>query len=137
MDGLTTGTVTGIVLVLIWYLKYTTRQNTKRETDAYNERMKREEKHDEIQKEDRDFNRGLITGALKDIHNTGLENAELNRKSIAKQKNYQKESVLTLKIIADKLNGGTEGMRAITKLKEIDKKDRRKVDKKVEVDRRE
>ena len=128
--------IISLVGVLIWYVKYTTRQTAKRETDAYEERAKREATHDKIQKEDRDFSRQLITGALKDIHNTGIKNAELNRKSYRLQKDYQKESVGTLKTICDRLNGGTEGMKAIAKLKVINKKDRRKVSKKVEVERR-
>ena len=136
MGGVEITALTTLVGLLVWYVKYTTKQTAKRESDAYVERTKREEKHDKIQKEDRDFNRGLITGALKDIHDTGLKSAEMNRKSIAIQKNFQKESVGTLKTICDRLNGGTEGINAITKLKEINKKDRRKKDKKVEVERR-
>jgi len=78
----------------------------------------------------------LITGALKDIHETGLKNAELNRESIEQQRNYQKVSVETLKTICDKLNGGTEGMKAIAKLKKIEVGDRKKKDTEMEEDRR-
>jgi len=122
MDGITAGTVTGIIGVLIWYLRYTTKEN-----------VRREKKHDVIQKEDRDFTRELITGTLKDIHSTGLKNAEMNRKSIDMQKAFQKKSVSTLQTICERLNGGTEGMRAIKTLKAID---RRGKIKKVEVERR-
>jgi len=125
MDGITAGTVTAIIGVLIWYLRYTTKESAKRE-----------KKHDILQKEDRDFSRELITGTLKDIHSTGIKNAELNRKSIDMQKAFQKESVSTLRTISERLNGGTEGMRAIKRLKEIGNKDQRKVDKKVINDRR-
>jgi len=125
MDGITTATVTAVIAVLIWYLRFTTKQQIEREI-----------KHDEIQKEDRTFNRELITGALKDIHETGLKNAELNRESIEQQRNYQKVSVETLKTICDKLNGGTEGMKAIAKLKKIEVDDRKKKDIEVEEDRR-
>jgi len=125
MDGITAGTVTGVIGVLIWYLRYTTKESAKRE-----------KKHDVVQKEDRDFSRKLITGALKDIHKTGLKNAEMNRKSIDMQKAFQKESVSTLQTICERLNGGTEGMRAIKKLKEYKKKDRRKVVEVVEIERR-
>lgn len=125
MDGLTAGTVTGIIGVLIWYLRYTTKQN-----------IEREKKHDDMQKEDRDFSRELITGTLKNIHTTGLKNAEMNRKSIEMQKVYQRESVGTLKTISERLNGGTEGMRAIARLKKIGNKNQRKVSKKVKSERR-
>ena len=136
MDGVEIAALTTLVGVLVWYVKYTTKQTAKRESDAYIERTKREEKHDKIQKEDRDFNRGLITGALKDIHDTGLKSAEMNRKSYRLQKDYQKESVGTLKTICERLNGGTEGIKAIAKLKEINSKNRRKKDKIVKVERR-
>ena len=108
--------------LLVWYVKYTTKQTAKRENDAYIERTKREEKHDKIQKEDRDFNRGLITGTLKEIHTTGLKNAELSR-----------ESVGTLKTLCDKMNGGTKGQKAIAALKAIDER-KKKTD--VDVERR-
>jgi len=125
MDGITAGTVTGVIGVLIWYLRYTTKESAKRE-----------KKHDDLQKEDRDFSRELITNTLKDIHSTGIKNAELNRKSIDMQKAFQKESVGTLRTICERLNGGTEGMRAIKRLKEMGNKDQRKVDKEVGVERR-
>lgn len=116
------GALSILVGLMVWYLKHTTRQQSERE-----------KKNDEIQQEDRKFSRGLITNTLKDIHNTGLKNAELNRKSISMQKNFQKESVGTLKTICDRLNGGTEGMKAIKALKVIDQ---RKKSKKIKVERR-
>ena len=119
------GATGAFVLIMIWYLRFTTQQNVKREI-----------KHDTIQKEDRDFNRELITGALKGIHKTGLENAEMNRKSIGLQETFQKENVAALKTIVERLNGGTAGMRAIKRLKEIGNKDQRKINKKVKVERR-
>ena len=102
MEVVTAGTVTAIIGVLIWYLKYTTRQQVIREAN-----------HDKIQKEERMFNRNLITNTLKEIHSTGLKNAKLNR-----------ESVGTLKTLCNKLNGGTEGIRAIASLKAINERKR-------------
>lgn len=127
-------TAFGTILVLfVWYLKDQTKQNAKRESDSYIERAKRQEKHDSIQAEDRRFNRDLITGTLKEIHATGIKNSELNRKSISMQKEYSKESIKTLKNISDRLNGGTEGTKAIASLKAIDER-RREI--KVKVERR-
>ena len=108
-----------LVVGLVWYL-------IKRQT-------KREDKHDKIQAEDREFNKELITNTLKEIHTTGIKNSELSRKSISMQKQFAKESVGTLKTICDRLNGGTEGIRAIALLKEINE---RKRNIKVKVDRR-
>ena len=122
MEIITAGSVTAIIGVLIWYLKYTTKQQA-----IHNE------KHDAEQAKDRDFNRNLITCTLKEIHTNGLKNAELNRKSINLQKKFANESVITLKNISDRLNGGTRGMNAIKTLKAIDE---RKKDSKVKVDRR-
>ena len=133
MEKIIAWLVPAIVGVLIWYLKTSTKQNAKRENNAYIERTKREEKHDEIQAEERKFSRDLITGTLREIHTTGIKNAELNRKSISIQKEYSKESIRTLQDISDRLNGGTRGIKAIKALKAID--DRKKKSK-VDVDRR-
>ena len=122
MDGITACSVSAMIGVLIWYLKQSTKQQ-----------CEREKKHDEMQKDDRDFTRELVTGTLKEIHETGLKNAEMNRSSIDLQKSYQKESVGTLKIICERLNGGTEGQRAIKAMKVIDE---RKKKSKVKVERR-
>lgn len=122
MEVVTAGTVTAIIGVLIWYLKYTTRQQVIREAN-----------HDKIQAEERLFNRELITGTLKEIHSTGIKNSELNRKSISMQKEFATETVGTLKTLCDRMNGGTEGIRAIASLKEIDE---RKKKSKVKEERR-
>jgi len=122
MDTITAATVTAIIGVLIWYLKFTTRQQSIRE-----------DKHDKIQAEDREFTKELITGTLKDIHKTTVHNSELNRKCISMQKQFATETVGTLRTISDRLNGGTEGMKAIASLKAIDE---RKKKSKVKVEKR-
>lgn len=111
-----------IIILFVWYLKNQTKQGAARE-----------EKHDNIQVEDRKFSRELITGTLKEIHATGIKNSELNRESISMQKEYSKESIIALKNISDKLNGGTKGTKAIALLKVIDER-RKKI--KIKVDRR-
>ena len=123
----------GLVMVaMIWYFYYQTKCQAKRD-----------EKHDLIQKEERDFSRGIVTHELKDLANASLKNAELQNRSftILKDHNQYTETfsvkvVESLAIIADRLNGGTAGTKAIAKLKEIDAKDRRKKVKKVEEERR-
>ena len=116
------GALSILVGLFVWYLKTTTKQQAKRE-----------EMHDKIQEEDRNFNRNLITGTLKEIHTTGIKNSELQRKSISTQKEFARESVKTLKDISDRLNGGTKGIKAIAALKAIDE---RKNKIKVKEDRR-
>ena len=122
MGGTEIGALSILVGLFVWYLKATTKQQ-----------IIREDKHDKIQAEDKKFNRDLVTGTLKEIHATGIKNAELGRKSINIQKRFSKESVETLKNISDQLNGGTKGIRAIAALKSIDE---RKKNTKVKVDRR-
>jgi len=67
-----------LVVGLVWYL-------IKRQT-------KREDKHDDIQKEDRLFYRNLVTNDMKDLHKDSLKNAELNQKSIDILEKHSKES---------------------------------------------
>ena len=127
------GALGAFVLLMIWYVRFQTKQQAIREGKIADQQAKREDKHDKIQTEERNFNRTLITGTLKEIHNNGLKNAELNRKSINMQKQFSKESVETLKNISDRLNGGTKGVKAIASLEAINE---RKKDSKVEVERR-
>ena len=123
----------GIVMIaMVWYFYYQTKCQSKRD-----------EKHDAIQKEEREFSRGIVKDELKDLANASLKNAELQNRSftILKDHNQYTETfsvkvVESLAIIADRLNGGTAGTKAIAKLKEIDAKDRRKKVKKVEEERR-
>ena len=122
MDVTEIGALSILVGLFVWYLKYTTKQN-----------IIRESKHDAIQAEDRKFSRELITGTLKEIHATGIKNSELNRKCISVQKQFATETVGTLRTISDRMNGGTEGIRAIASLKAMDE---RKRNAKVEVERR-
>ncbi|GAH36962.1 unnamed protein product [marine sediment metagenome] len=78
MEKIIAGVVTALIALIgamIWYLKHQTRQQAKRE-----------DKHDAIQKEERDFSRGLVKNELKMLHKDSLLNAKLNRKSISMQK---------------------------------------------------
>ena len=111
MGGTEIGALSILVGLFVWFLKTTTRQQ-----------VIREGKHDKIQAEDRLFNRELITGTLKEIHSTGLESAQLSR-----------ESIRTVKTLCDKMNGGTEGQRAIKAIKAINE---RKKKSKMKVERR-
>ena len=117
------GALSILVGLFVWFLKHTTRQQVIRES-----------KHDAIQAEDRKFSRELITGTLKEIHATGIKNSELNRKCISVQKQFATETVGTLRTISDRMNGGTEGIRAIASLKAMDERKRKS---KVKVERRE
>ena len=108
----------GIVMIaMVWYFYYQTKCQTKRD-----------EKHDAIQKEEREFSRGIVKEELKDLANASLKNAELQNRSftILKDHNQYTETfsvkvVESLAIIADRLNGGTEGTKAIARLKELKK----------------
>ena len=116
------GALGTFILLMVWYVRFQTKQQSIREAN-----------HDKIQAEDREFNRNLITGTLKEIHATGIKNSELNRKSISIQKEFATETVGTLKSLCDRMNGGTEGIRAIASLKTIDERKRKS---KVKVERR-
>jgi len=85
-----------LVVGLVWYL-------IKRQT-------KREDKHDVIQKDERDFYRKLVTNDLKSLHNDSVKNANLNKKNITLQKSIAKKTIGALDIICDRLNGGNSKM---------------------------
>lgn len=139
-----------IIIAMIWYFYYQTKSQTKRD-----------DKHDAIQKEERLFYRTLVTNDMKSLHDDSLKNADLNNQTIILQKDsiiLQKELTKDLKshnenskeawgktieslgIIADRLNGGSPASMKIKKELELYKQrgiiDRRKVNKKVEVERR-
>ena len=123
----------GIVMIaMVWYFYYQTKCQSKRD-----------EKHDAIQKEEREFSRGIVKDELKDLANASLKNAELNNQSISMLKDHSKftetfsvKVIESLAIVAERLNGGTEGTKAIARLKEIEIKDRRKKVLKVVKERR-
>jgi len=123
----------GIVMIaMVWYFYYQTKCQTKRD-----------EKHDAIQKEEREFSRGIVKDELKDLANASLKNAELNNQSISMLKDHSKfaetfsvKVIESLAIVAERLNGGTAGTKAIARLKEIEIKDRRKKVLKVVKERR-
>ncbi|MCK4464384.1 MAG: hypothetical protein KAU83_01635 [Bacteroidales bacterium] len=120
MGGIEITALTTLVGVMVWYLKYQTKQQSKRE-----------DKHDAIQREERLFNRKIITNELKGLHKSNIKNAELNVQGIALQKEmikdfkshnghskeFSKKMVETLDLICNKI-------------------DRRRSNKKVKVDRR-
>ena len=120
MIGIIAAAMTALIGVMVWYLKYQTRQQAKRE-----------DKHDVIQREERIFYRNLVTNDLKGLHHDSLKNTELNVQGIALQKEmikdfkdhnghskeFSKKIVETLNILCNQI-------------------DRRKIKKKVKVDRR-
>ena len=136
MNGTEIAALTTLVGLFVWYLKYTTKQNATRE-----------DKHDAIQKEDRLFNRNIITNELNKLHQDNSKNAELNNQSIGLIKNMNKnledhnghsqkaweKTIDTLSVMCDRLNGGNS---KIVEAKKRLNKDRRKEDKSVEVERR-
>ncbi len=78
MLGIIAAALSALIGVMVWYLKYQTRQQTKRE-----------DKHDAIQKELREFSQGLVKNELrllhKDsiiLHKDSIANTRLNRKSV-------------------------------------------------------
>ena len=107
-------------IMMVWYLRYTTKRQAVRE-----------DKHDDIQKEERVFYRTLVTNDLEGLHKDSIKNAELNVRGIALQKEmikdfkehnghskeFSKKMVKTLDLICKKI-------------------DRRRLNKKVKVERR-
>ena len=107
MGGIEITALTTLVGVMVWYLKYQTKQQSKRE-----------DKHDAIQKEERLFNRNIITNELKGLHESNIKNAELNTKGIALQKEmindfkshngysreFSKKMIEALDLICDKID---------------------------------
>ena len=80
------------------------------------------------QSEDREYYRGIVTNELKGLANASIKNAELN--NIGNQllkdhsnftETFSVKVVESLAVVCDRLNGGTEGTRAIAKLKELEK----------------
>jgi len=126
-----------IIIAMIWYFWFQTKSQSKRD-----------DKHDEIQKEERLFYRALVTNDMKEIHRDNSKNTELNNKSIGLIKDMNKnleehnghsqkaweKTINSLDVIADRLNGGNPEMVAMKKRLSHD---RRKTDKKVGVERRE
>ena len=94
MNLITTGIVSAIIGVLIWYLKY----QTKRQAD-------REDKHDAAQKEEREYNRGIIKVELNTLHKDSVKSAELTRKGLALQKSMAGKTITALNELCKKING--------------------------------
>lgn len=95
MIGIIAAAMTALISVMVWYLKY----QTKRQAE-------REDKHDEIQREERLFYRGLVKNDLKELHQDSVKNANLNKKSISLQKSIAGKTISALNVICDKLNSG-------------------------------
>ena len=92
--GIIATAMIAIIGVLIWYLKYQTKRSAKRE-----------DKHDAEQKEERLYNRGIIKGELKTLHQDSIKTAELSRKSIALQKSIGNKTITALNDLCNKING--------------------------------
>jgi len=130
-------TVVGVFAIMfVWYLMHQTKRQAKREDKQDEERAKREDKHDTIQSEERLFYRNLVTNDLKNLHEDGIKNSELNAQSIVLQKdlmkelkdcnehnsNFQEKTIESLNLICDRLNGGNITMKiAKKKLNEEEK----------------
>ena len=140
MGGVEIGALTILVSSMVWYLKYQTKRQAAREDIQDKARIKREEKRDADQKEERDYYRDLIKNDLQ-------KNAILNSRSLNLQKDlikdleshnghtekFSEKVVETLTLICGKLNGGSPSM--IEAKKKLNK-DRRKKDISVKVERR-
>jgi len=93
MIGIIAAAMTALISVMVWYLKY----QTKRQAE-------REDKHDEIQREERLFYRSLVKNDLKELHQDNIKNADLNKKSITLQKSIAGKTISALNVICEKLN---------------------------------
>ncbi|MCK5601190.1 hypothetical protein KAR91_04950 [Candidatus Pacearchaeota archaeon] len=140
MDGriiaIIAAALTALISALVWYLKYQTKHQAEKENGYDKERIKRQDKIDNDQKEDRDYYRGIVKDELK-------KNIELNVKGITLQKeiikdfmihnghiiNFQKKAVESLNLICDSMKVAlSKPINGII--------DRRKLNKKVKSDRR-
>lgn len=72
MNGIEIGALSILVSSMVWYLKYQTKRQAKREDTQDAER-----------KEERLFNRSIITNELKELHKDNAKNIDLNGQSIA------------------------------------------------------
>jgi len=72
MNGIEIGALSILVSSMVWYLKYQTKRQAKREDTQDAER-----------KEERLFNRSIITNELKELHKDNAKNIDLNSQSIA------------------------------------------------------
>jgi len=105
-----------LVVGLVWFL---IKRQVKREEKFDIERVKREERHDKQQDDDRKFNRDIITNELQSLHKDNAKNAELNAKSIDLQREmmkdfkehnghseeFSKKMIESFDILCDKING--------------------------------
>ena len=95
-------TVVGVFAIMMaWYLWHQTRSQSKRE-----------DKHDAIQKEERQFYRNLVTNDMKELHNDSVKNADLNNQSIVLLKDVSNSQGKLCKLIegVDKrINGRKKG----------------------------
>jgi len=126
MDGVQITALSTLVGLFVWYLKTQTRQEAKRE-----------DKHDKMQTEEREFNRSIVKNELKELHRDSVKVADLHSKSIIVineiGKNLQlhnghtekfSEKVLgAFDVLCDKMNGGSpESIALKKKLKEYEEK---------------
>ena len=140
MNGVEVSALATLVGLMAWYLKYTTKRQAEREDKQDMARTKREEKRDTDQKGERDYYRKLIDGSLQKNTVLNAKSLDLQRGMIKDLKDhnghtekFSEKVVETLTLICGKLNGGSSSM---VEAKKKLKKDRRKVNKKVEVERR-
>ncbi len=129
MDGLTAGTVTAIIGVMIWSFKYQTKRQAEREDKQDSERTERQAQRDKEQKEERDYYREKLTNEMEENKKLNVQGITLQKEMIKDFKDHNGHSekfsekvIETLGIICNKLNGNNP--------------DRRKIVKKVEVNRR-
>jgi uncharacterized protein YlxW (UPF0749 family) len=82
-------TVVGVFSIMMaWYLWHQTKAQ-----------VKREDKHDKIQAEERLFHRKLITNDLKSLHDDNTKNIELNNKSLSLLKDVSENQNKLCKLI--------------------------------------
>ena len=140
MIGIIAAAMTALIGLMVWYVKYQTRQQTIREDKQDKERIQREFKRDNDQKEERDYYRALVKEDLR-------KNMDLNVQGISLQKDMMKDfqdhngssqkawgkTIDTLSLLCDKMNGGSPD---IKRAKESLNQERRKKNIEVKVDRR-
>ena len=125
-----------LISALVWYLKYQTKHQAGKEVGYDKERIKRQEKIDKDQKEDRDYYRGIIKKELKKNNVLTVKGITLQKEMINDFKihnghiaDFQKKAVESINLIYD-------GMKAALNKPLNGIIDRRKENKRVSVDRR-
>jgi len=103
------------VIMMAWYLWHQTKRQAKREDDQDKERIKREEKRNIDQKEEREYYRNLVKEDLRKNIDLNIQGITLQKEMMNSFKNhnghaekFSEKVIESLDAICNKLNGKME-----------------------------